>query len=127
MNSKPYIYILANQAQPAIRKVFAKGGQATVKVAGQWRCLQHMPSCDRPRARLPWLLSKLQPFWFRLYTSPVKSGSGINGFEIPPFQDTEPETTIIEYNHLQVVEAMNTFLKGCASEDEVSILYDPTL
>lgn len=128
---EPYSYIPVANARPAIRKVIAKGGSAMVKVGNEIRCLQHFPSCDRPRLRLPWPFSKIQPFRFTIskWIEPPKVNAA--HIEFPSLDrfacvlNSDRPTMRTEYNQTQVRDAIETFLSDCQEDDEVSVSYNP--
>src|SRR5438552_956640 len=104
---EPYSYIPVAKARPAIRKVIAKGGSAMVQVGREIRCLQHFPTCDRPRIRFPWPLSKIQPFWFRISRRTSPRGKIVAGIELPSWDfGSSADETEIKYNHSQVEEGI---------------------
>lgn len=119
-------YIPVSQARPAIRKVIAKGGSATVKVGDEFRFLQHFPSFDRPTRRLPWPSSKLQPFRFDVTRQTFPRGKVVAGVQFPSKGPGGPKT-VTEYNQKQIDEAIKAFLEGCKPDDDVGILIDPRL
>jgi len=123
---QPYIYMAAANARPAIRKIIAKGGSAHVKVGCESRCLQYFPSFDRPKIRLPWPFSKLQPFRFDITRQAITPGKVVAGVEFPT-KAIEGQKVRTEYNQNQVDEAIDAFLDGCQPDDEVSILHDSRL
>ena len=120
-------YIPASMARAALRKVIAKGGSAGVKVGDEFRCLQHFPSCDRPARRLPWPLSKLQPFWFDITRDTGPAMTIVDG--VPKFPSIGPGTskTLVRYTHKQIEEALDTFLEGCKPDDDGCIMIDSRL
>lgn len=122
----PQSFIPVYKARGAIRRVIAKGGSASVKVGNEFRCLQHFPSADRPVRRLPWPLSKLQPFRFHTTKQTFPPGEVVAGVQFASKGPGGPETRT-EYSHAQIDEAIDTFLDGCKPDDEVAILIDSRL
>src|SRR5882724_12790374 len=96
------------------------------RIQWQVRCLQHFPSFDRPVRRLPWPLSKFQPFRFDITRQTFAPGKVVAGVQFPSRDPGGPKTTT-EYIQTQIEEAIDTFLDGCTPDDDVSITIDSRL
>jgi len=108
-------------------KVLSVGGSAVIEVDDEYPVLQHFPSCDRPRGRLPWPLSKFQPFRFTIRLCKRTKGEVICGIEFPTPLDVDKKSEPIIFDHSQVEEGLNLFLSGARPDGEVSIRYLPDL
>jgi hypothetical protein len=97
-----------------------------VVVGNEFRCLQHLPSFDRPVRRLRWPFSKLQPFRFDITRQIFSPGDVVAGVHFPSRDPGGPKTRF-EYDQTQIDEAIEAFLDGCKPDDDVGILVDSRL
>jgi hypothetical protein len=121
--------IPASQCQRYLKKVLSKGGSATIRVGKEIRCLQHFRSMHRPIKRLPWPLSKLQPFWFEIRFQETERGPVIGGIQFPPPLDLKSTNKweVVRFSNKQLQEGFAFFLRDASPDEMVLIDYNRRL
>ncbi len=124
-----YDSIRVADARRSLLRVLRIGGSAGLRVGDEYRVMQHFPSFDRPRLRLPWPLSRFQPFSFTIRWSKATLIETVLGIPIPPnavrSSDEEIEEMTFDRNSLN--EGLAFFLRDADPDDEISVTYLPHL
>jgi len=129
MVTDEYDYVTVANSRRKLLKVLRIGGSAGLQGGNEFRVLQHFPSFDKPKLRLPWPLSKLQPFWFTIRWSKADPIQTIDGIPIPPspFSAHDEKIEEVTFDNTQLNEGLTFFLRGANPDDEISITYRPGL
>jgi hypothetical protein len=122
-----YTYMKVANARRALLRILRIGGSAGLRVGDEFRVLQHFPSFDRPQMRLPWPLSRFQPFSFTIRWSKATPIQTIDGIPVPPKAFRLPEEEIDEktFDRTSLKEGLAFFLRDANPEDEISVTYLP--
>jgi hypothetical protein len=120
--------IPASKSRPYLRRILSRGGSAAIEVGKEVRCFQHFRSLDRPERRLPWPLSRLQPFRFFVRFHEREPGPIISGVRFPPAAgapDQETEWEVLTFSNKQIEEGIDFFLRDALPDEPVVLEYLP--
>jgi hypothetical protein len=99
---------------------------ASIQVGKEFRSFKHSTNQHRPSRRLPWPLSKFQPFWFDVRIRETELGPMVAGMRLPPPIDYEKELKerVVNFTHQEIEKGMEFFLKDSMPDDLVVIQYN---